>query len=257
MLIFQPTPVYAKIPCMRATVIIPARMGATRFPNKPLADICGRPMIQWVYERAARAESVDRVIVATCDQVIIDAVAGFGGEAVMTSDKHRSGTDRLAEAAADLDCDIIVNVQGDEPLIDPSAIDNAVEPFELEPGLNMVSLMVPIDAEAAKDPNLVKVVVGVDNYALYFSRSPIPYERKPLAGRSVYGHVGLYAYTKDFLLRFASMAPTPLEMAESLEQLRVLENGYRIKMVEIADRPLGVDTVEDLERVRQVIGHRL
>lgn len=239
---------------MKATVIIPARMGATRFPNKPLADICGKPMIQWVYERASQARGVDRVMVATCDQVVIDAVQAFGGEAVMTSDQHRSGTDRLAEAAANLDSDIIVNVQGDEPLIDPASISRAVEPFKSEPGLNMSSLMVPIDSQSAQDPNLVKVVVTLDNYALYFSRSPIPYERKQLEGRSIYGHVGLYAYTRDFLMKFAAMEPTPLEQAESLEQLRVLEHGYRIKMVEIADRPLGVDTQEDLERVQRVIG---
>lgn len=238
---------------MKATVIIPARMGATRFPGKPLVDICGKPMIQWVYERASKAEAVDRVIVATCDDEIIDSVNAFGGEAVMTSDKHRSGTDRLAEVAHDLDSELIVNVQGDEPLIDPKSIELAIKPFDEEPGLNMSSLMVPISSESAKDPNLVKVVVALDNYAMYFSRSPIPFERKPLTGRSIYGHVGLYAYTKDFLLKFAAMEPTPLEMAESLEQLRVLEHGYRIKMVEIADRPMGVDTQDDLERVRAVL----
>ena len=242
---------------MKATVIIPARMGATRFPGKPLADICGKPMIQWVYERASQAKSIFHVLVATCDQEIADAVRSFGGEVVMTSDKHRSGTDRLAEAAAKLDTDVIVNVQGDEPLIDPASIERAVQPFIDDPSTNMTSLMVPIDAESAKDPNLVKVVVTQDNNALYFSRSPIPYERKPLETRSIYGHVGLYAYTKDFLLKFASLEPTPLEMAESLEQLRVLEHGYRIKMVEIADRPLGVDTEEDLERARQTIIHQL
>ncbi|MCE5323857.1 3-deoxy-manno-octulosonate cytidylyltransferase [bacterium] len=234
---------------MKATVIIPARMAATRFPGKPLVDICGKPMIAWVYQRASQAESVDRVIVATCDKEIIDAVEAFGGEVVMTSDKHRSGTDRLAEVAENIDSQLIVNVQGDEPLIDPKSIDLAIEPFDKEPDLNMSSLMVPIDSESAKDPNLVKVVVTADNYAMYFSRSPIPYERKPLVGRSVYGHVGLYAYTRQFLLKFAAMEPTPLEMAESLEQLRVLEHGYKIKMVEIADRPMGVDTQEDLERV--------
>ena len=235
---------------MNATVIIPARMAATRFPGKPLVDICGKPMIQWVYERAARAERVGRVIVATCDQVIADAVTSFGGEAVMTSHKHRSGTDRLAEAAANLEADVVVNVQGDEPLIDPSAIDCAVEPFTENAGVTMTSLMVAIDSEAAKDPNLVKVVVDLNNYALYFSRSPIPFERRPLENQSIYGHVGLYAYTKDFLLKFASLDPTPLEKAESLEQLRVLEHGCRIKMVQIPDRPIGVDTQEDLQRVR-------
>jgi 3-deoxy-manno-octulosonate cytidylyltransferase (CMP-KDO synthetase) len=239
---------------MKATVIIPARMGATRFPGKPLVDICGKPMIAWVYERASQAEAVDRVIVATCDKEIIDAVGAFGGEAVMTSDKHRSGTDRLAEVAQSLDSELIVNVQGDEPLIDPKSIELAIRPFDDEPGLNMSSLMVPIDSESAKDPNLVKVVVTLDNYALSFSRSPIPFERKPLIGRSIYGHVGLHAYTRQFLLQFAAMEPTPLEMAESLEQLRVLEHGYRIKMVGIADRPTGVDTQDDLERVRAQVG---
>lgn len=247
-------------------------MAATRFPGKPLVDICGKPMVQWVYERASQAERVERVIVATCDQEIVDAVLAFGGEAVMTSDAHRSGTDRLAEAAAGLDVDIVVNVQGDEPLIDPDSIDRSVEPLVSSPsppvagacpehgrregrgeGALMSSLMVPISPEAAQDPNLVKVVVDLTNHALYFSRSPIPYERNPLLGRAIYGHVGLYAYTKDFLLKYASLEPTPLEKAESLEQLRVLEHGYRIKMVEVADRPMGVDTEEDLERVRRVI----
>lgn len=244
---------YARIPGMKAVVIIPARMGATRFPGKPLIDLCGKPMIQWVYERASKAVGVSRVMVATCDQEIIDAVTSFGGEAVMTSEAHRSGTDRLAEVASGLDADVIVNVQGDEPLIDPKSIELALAPFAAEPGTLMTSLMAPIDRESAKDPNLVKVVVSTDNYALYFSRSPIPYERKPLDTRPIYGHVGLYAYTKDFLLKFASMDPTPLEKAESLEQLRVLEHGYRIRMVEVDDRPLGVDTWSDLERVREVV----
>jgi 3-deoxy-manno-octulosonate cytidylyltransferase (CMP-KDO synthetase) len=238
---------------MKAVVIIPARMGATRFPGKPLIDLCGKPMVQWVYERASKAAGVSRVMVATCDQEIIDAVTGFGGEAVMTSKAHRSCTDRLAEAAADLDADVIVNVQGDEPLIDPLSIERALEPCALDSGVLMTSLMAPISPDLAKDPNLVKVVVTNDNYALYFSRSPIPYERKPLEGRSIYGHVGLYAYTKEFLLKFSSLEPTPLEKAESLEQLRVLEHGYRIKMVEVADRPLGVDTWGDLERVRELV----
>lgn len=259
---------------MNSVVIIPARMAATRFPGKPLIDLCGKPMIQWVYERASQAKGVSRVIVATCDREIIDAVTSFGGEAVMTSPDHRSGTDRIAEAARDLDADIIVNVQGDEPLIDPKSIEAALEPFipchserSEEPGRGachserseesrdvvMTSLMAPVDRETARDPNLVKVVVTVDNYALYFSRSPIPYERKLLEGSRIYGHIGLYAYTKDFLLKFASLDPTPLEKAESLEQLRVLEYGYRIKMVEVADRPLGVDTWGDLERVRELI----
>jgi len=238
---------------MKATVIIPARMAATRFPGKPLVDICGKPMVQWVYERASRAAMVSDVLVATCDREIFAAVTSFGGKAVMTSDAHRSGTDRLAEAAAELDSEVIVNVQGDEPLIDPSSIDEAISPFAEGGDCVMTSLMVPIDSESAMDPNLVKVVVGLDNHALYFSRSRIPFERKPLENRSIYGHVGLYAYTKDFLLKYAAMEATPLEKTESLEQLRVLEHGYRIRMVEVADRPLGVDTEADLERVRALI----
>lgn len=227
-------------------------MEATRFPGKPLADLCGKPMIQWVYERASSARSISEVVVATCDQVIMDAVTSFGGEAVMTSDQHRSGTDRLAEAAIGIDADIIVNVQGDEPLIDPSSIDRAVEPLLREAEVTMTSLMVPIDSESAADPNLVKVVVDRRGFALYFSRSPIPYQRHTLEGK-LYGHVGLYAYTRSFLSTFASLEPTPLEKAESLEQLRVLEHGYRIRMVEVAERPLGVDTPEDLDRARATL----
>jgi 3-deoxy-manno-octulosonate cytidylyltransferase (CMP-KDO synthetase) len=256
---------------MNATVIIPARMASTRFPGKPLVDIRGKPMVQWVYERASRARGISRVIVATCDREIIEAVERFGGEAVMTSDKHRSGTDRLAEAAANLDAEIIVNVQGDEPLIDPVSIERAVEPFQ-EGDEVMTSLMVPITREEAHDPNLVKVVVSLDGHALYFSRAAIPFLRGQGSGAggrggeaipnsqfpipNCLGHLGLYAYTRDFLLLFASWEPTPLEKAESLEQLRVLEHGYRIKMVEIADRPMGVDTPEDLERVRAAIAAR-
>jgi 3-deoxy-manno-octulosonate cytidylyltransferase (CMP-KDO synthetase) len=259
---------------MNATVIIPARMASTRFPGKPLADIRGKPMVQWVYERASAAKGISRVIVATCDREIIEAVRSFGGEAVMTSDRHRSGTDRLAEAAAMLslskhDADIIVNVQGDEPLVDPSSIERAIEPFSQGDEV-MTSLMVQITREAAQDPNLVKVVVSLDGHALYFFRAAIPYfreaesrEQRAEGGGEItnhksqitnpFGHVGLYAYTKDFLLRFASLEPTPLEKAESLEQLRVLEHGYRIKMVEVAERPMGVDTPEDLERVRREV----
>lgn len=231
-------------------------MAATRFPGKPLIDICGKPMIQWVYERASLASKVSRVFVATCDPEIRQTVEAFGGEAIMTSDKARSGTDRLAEAAANLDTDVIVNVQGDEPLIDPESINCALEPFESGTMPDMVSLMVPIDRVSAQDPNLVKVVVALDGHALYFSRSPIPYERTTLKGHTVYGHVGLYAYTREFLLKFASLEQTPLEKTESLEQLRVLEHGYRIRMVEIAERPIGVDTIEDCERVIEMIKAR-
>lgn len=235
---------------VRAVAIIPARMAATRLPGKPLIDICGKPMIQWVYERAAQASLVSKVIVATPDQEIIDAVTSFGGLALMTSPSHRSGTDRLAEVAGDLDDEIIVNVQGDEPLIEPSAIDSLVQAFNQVDGLEMASLMRRISSEDAENPNLVKVVTDRQDYALYFSRSPIPYARNNDPEPAIYGHVGLYAYTRKMLLTLASLPPTPLEMAESLEQLRALENGHRILMIKTDFTPIGVDTEEDLEKVR-------
>ncbi len=235
---------------MRAVAIIPVRMAATRLPNKPLLDIVGKPMVQRVYERVCHASLVSRVIVATCDSEIFDAVQGFGGEVVMTSANHQSGTDRIAEVAANLDEDVIVNVQGDEPLIDPKTIDATIEPFASDESVEMASLMFRISAEDAQDPNLVKVVVNRENWAMYFSRCPIPYQRKPQSDAQIWGHVGMYTYTRRFLLEYASMAPGILERVESLEQLRVLENGKRIKMIPIDGRPMGVDTPEDLATVR-------
>jgi 3-deoxy-manno-octulosonate cytidylyltransferase (CMP-KDO synthetase) len=237
---------------VKTVAIIPARMAATRLPGKPLLDIAGKPMIQWVFERVSQASLVSRVVVATCDQDVLDAVRGFGGEAVMTSSEHQSGTDRIAEAVWDMDVDVVVNVQGDEPLIEPSSIDASVQPFLMDTGLQMASLMFPIDAEMAQDPSLVKVVVDRNDWSLYFSRSPIPYQRKQVTGASIWGHVGLYAYSKSFLLDFSKLPRGILEQTESLEQLRALENGVRIKMVRIRERPVGVDTSEDLERVREM-----
>ncbi len=236
----------------KAVAVIPARMAATRLPGKPLLDICGKPMIQWVYERAANAQLVDRVIVATPDAQIIEAVESFGGVAVMTSPDHRSGTDRLAEVAANLDDRAVVNVQGDEPLIEPDAIDALINGF-LSSGAEMASLMREISHEDAQNPNLVKVVTDLGKYAIYFSRAPIPYVRGNGYAMPIYGHVGLYAYTRDMLTRLANLPPTPLEKAESLEQLRALENGFKIFMVETGFSPAGVDTLEDLERVRSII----
>ncbi len=235
---------------MKTVVIIPARMGSSRFYGKPLADLCGKPMIEWVYERAKSAKGVSDVIVAACDKEVIDAVAGFGGKAVMTDPSHKSGTDRLAEVAKNLDCDVVVNVQGDEPLIEPESIEKAAEVFD--GSVDMASLMVAIDEETAADPNIVKVVTDNKGFAMYFSRSVIPYARDERAGK-IYGHIGLYAYTRDFLLKFASMVRTSAEKTESLEQLRVLENGYKIKMIEVGEKPLGVDTPADLEKVRKII----
>lgn len=242
---------------MNITAIIPARYGATRLPGKPLLDIAGKPMIQHVYERAQEAELVNRVIVATDDERIFDAVKGFGGEAVMTSDAHKSGTDRLAEVASPLESEIIVNVQGDEPLIDPAMIDEAIRPLMEDSAIVMGSLKAVIrDEDELNNPNIVKVVVDRNDFALYFSRYPIPYFRDaaPLSLlKGHFKHIGLYVYRRDFLLKYAGMSQTPLEEAEKLEQLRALENGYRIKVPTTSLQSVGVDTKEDLERVRRLL----
>lgn len=237
-----------------AVGIIPARMAASRLPGKPLVDICGKPMIQRVWERVREARLLDSVYVATPDAEIAEAVRGFGGTPIMTSDRHRSGTERLAEAAAEMDVDVVVNVQGDEPLIDPTDVDAAVAPLISEPRLQMTSLMARCPEDQLENPATVKVVCDRLGNALYFSRSRIPYPRAAEPAATVMQHIGLYAYRKGFLLRYAAMDPTPLECTEMLEQLRVLENGVTIRMVEVARAPLSVDTPEDLETVRRIIG---
>ena len=206
-------------------------------------------MIEHVYRRAAAATSVSRVIVATDDRRIADAVERFGGEARMTSASHESGTDRLAEVAASLDCDLIVNVQGDEPLLAPETIDEAVQPFAAEPDLEMSTLVRKIsDPADMANPNVTKAVLDEQGFAMYFSRAPIPYERS--AHADAWAHIGLYVYRRAVLLRFTSLRPTALERAEALEQLRALAHGIRIKAVKTAYPTIGVDTPEDLERVR-------
>jgi 3-deoxy-manno-octulosonate cytidylyltransferase (CMP-KDO synthetase) len=241
---------------MNVICIIPARFASTRLPGKPLADIAGKPMIQHVYEQALKAKLPSSVWVATDDQRVYDAVQAFGGHAVMTSCEHCTGTDRLAEVARRHDADIIVNIQGDEPLIAPEVIDLAVEPFSHRPELVMTTLKTRLSEEEFANPAVVKVVSDQQGHALYFSRSLIPYPRNPGKDFAVYKHIGLYAYRKDFLLKYAAMRQTPLEQAESLEQLRVLENGYRILVLETNYQCIGVDTPEDLERVREIIGAR-
>jgi len=245
---------------MDIVAIIPARYDAVRLPGKPLLDIDGRPVIQHVYLRTARARRISRTIVATDDRRIFDAVERFGGEAVMTSPDHPSGTDRIAEVAAGLDAEIIVNVQGDEALIDPRMIDQAVEPLLDNAAIPMATAATRIsDLEELHDPNVVKVVVDQGGLALYFSRHPVPYIRDVRADEDLPAHhrflhhIGLYVYRRDFLLRFAELAPTPLEQVEKLEQLRALENGYRIAVTETPLTSPGVDTPEDLERVRRIV----
>ncbi len=233
--------------------IIPARYASTRLPGKALADIGGRPMIEHVYRRTSEARSVSSVIVATDDERIQRAVIAFGGNAVLTSPHHPSGTDRLAEVAASLTCGIVVNVQGDEPLIEPAIIDSAVEPLQTDPTLEMSTLRRRLDQRADIDnPNITKVVVDRDGYALYFSRAPIPYVRSGAPAARTWGHVGLYVYRRACLLRLASLPPTDLERSEALEQLRALEHGIRIKAIETSHEAIGVDTPDDLERVRRL-----
>ena len=241
---------------LRAVALIPARFASTRFPGKPLVDIAGRSMVEHVYRRAAAARTIDAVAIATDDPRIAEAVAAFGGHAVMTSAAHESGSDRLAEAAAGLDCDIVVNVQGDEPLISPDAIDAAVTPLLAEPSLDMSTLCAAIANPAdVQNPNVVKVVRDLEGNALYFSRSAVPYLRE--AGAEPLRHIGLYAYRRAFLLRFAAWPRTPLEQTESLEQLRALEHGVRIRTVVTPYESIGVDTPDDLTRVREALERRL
>lgn len=238
---------------MKVLCVIPARYASTRLPGKPLSMINGKPMIQRVYERAVQARLPQEVVVATDHEAVYKAVESFGGRAMMTSPDHPSGTDRLAEVALNYpDIDVIVNVQGDEPMIPPEVIDRLAECFDHDPELDMATLKVKMQEEDYNNPAAVKVVTSLSGYALYFSRSLMPYPRNKPEDFNVYKHVGIYAYKRDFLLKYAAMAPTPLERAESLEQLRALENGYRIKVLESDFQGVGVDTPEDLAAVNEI-----
>ncbi len=236
---------------LRIVGLIPARLAATRFPDKPLIDIAGKTMIQHVWERVQRAPSLTESAVATPDERIARVVEGFGGRAILTAHTHRSGTDRLAEAAAKLQLgseDIVVNIQGDEPLLEAEGIEAVVALLRDDPALPMASLMCPCPAIDLDNPACVKVVTAQNGDALYFSRALIPFARNAMLA-PVMQHVGLYAYRGDFLRAFAALPPTPLEQTESLEQLRALEHGYRIRMARVEEAPIGVDTPEDVERV--------
>ena len=239
---------------MNVLGVIPARYSSTRLPGKPLKDICGKPMIQHVYERTCESELLDRVIVATDDDRIVNAVNEFGGEAVLTLSDHKSGSDRIAEVAENIDCNIVVNIQGDEPLIQAGIIDEITRELVNNESLPMSTGCYRISEADYYNPNVVKVVRDKNGNALYFSRSLIPYPREA-ADHKVYEHIGVYAFRKEFLMKYITFESTPLFESESLEQLKVLENGYRIRVVETRFdyNALSVDTEEDLERVIRII----
>lgn len=234
--------------------IIPARYGSTRLPGKPLVPLAGKPLVQHVWERARRARRLAGLVVATDDERIATVVTGFGGLAVMTSPGHASGTDRLAEVARSRSAALYVNIQGDEPLLDPADVDTLVDGLARDPSSPMGTLAVPLaDPREAEDPNVVKVVCDATGRALYFSRARIPHPRNPetgTPGAAWRKHIGIYAYRREFLLEFASWPPTPLETMEGLEQLRALERGGAIRVFPARGRYLGVDTPEDVAAVQ-------
>ena len=238
---------------MSVIAVIPARYGSTRLPAKALADIGGVPMIVRVWQQVSLARCVERVIVATDDERIAAPVRAAAGEARMTSSTHQSGTDRIAEVARDVAADIYINVQGDQPFTDPRDLDAVAAPMLADPGIDMATLATPIvDLEEFRNPTKVKVICDASRNAIYFSRSPIPYPRD-VEGvpAGALRHIGIYAYRREFLLKFASMAPGRLEQIEKLEQLRALENGYRIRVVDSVSPQLEIDTAEDLDRARR------
>jgi 3-deoxy-manno-octulosonate cytidylyltransferase (CMP-KDO synthetase) len=242
---------------MMVVAVIPARYGSTRLPAKPLADICGKPMIQWVYEKAKKSKLCSRVVVATDDDRVAHCVKQFGGEFIMTSTEIQSGTDRMAAVAKMIPGDIFVNVQGDEPLLDGSSIDQAIQPV-IDGRYDLTSLRVPVQSvEDLLNLNSVKVIVDDEDRALYFSRYPIPYSRvKPENAKPPFlcsQHVGIYVYRRETLLRVSSLAPTDLEKAESLEQLRAMKAGIPIGVFLANFQSIGVDTLEDLNRVREIL----
>lgn len=242
---------------MNVIGVIPARYKSTRLEGKPLADIHGKPLIQHVYERARKAATLDAVIVATDDARIVAAVQRFGGNVVMTRPEHSCGTERVAEVAADSDASIVVNIQGDEPLLNASMIDECVNAFKAHAGVEMSTIVKKIGEAQFHDEAVVKVVRDTNGRALYFSRSLLPYPRFRTDEFQVFEHIGLYAYTKDCLARFSRLRQTPLERIEGLEQLRALENGIAIHVVETSctDEVVSVDTQQDLERVRQIFAN--
>jgi 3-deoxy-manno-octulosonate cytidylyltransferase (CMP-KDO synthetase) len=243
---------------MNAIGVIPARLGSTRLTGKVLLDICGKSMLQRVWEAAKKASLLDDVIIATDDQKVIGAAKKFGAKVALTSLDHRSGTDRITEIVNPLDVKVVINIQADEPLIQPAMINELAAAILNDSKVVMATLIKKIvDEKDLHDPNIVKVVVDKDGFALYFSRSPIPYNREAKGASFLtqihYKHLGIYAYTKDFLFTFTNMPSSKLENIEKLEQLRVLENGYKIKTVQTTGETQSVDTQEDIDKVRSFL----
>lgn len=246
---------------MTSVCVIPARYASTRLPGKPLALIAGKPMIQWVYKQAVKANLIDRVIVATDDEKIKNAVESFGGDVVLTDPDLPSGTDRVAAAVQNIDADIVVNLQGDEPFVEPELLNSMVSTF-LDSEIYMATPIRKIESdEDLNDPSLVRVAKDVNNYALFFTRNVIPYLRdfnkeEWLNNFNFYKHVGIYAYRKTFLNILTSLPESHLEKAEHLEQLRVLENGYKIYTIETDYDSISVDTLDDLNKINQLINNK-
>ena len=240
---------------MSALVVIPARMGARRFPGKPLVDLLGKPMVQWVYEAAMEA-AIGRVVVATPDPEIVDACASFGADTVLTRHDHLTGTDRIAEVAEKVEADFYVNVQGDEPLMPVESIRACAQPMLQDASVQMASVWTPCPDDELNNPMVVKVVTAANGDALYFSRHAIPFDRNPRV-IAIKKHLGLYAYRRTALAAFATWEQSPLEIPESLEQLRFLHNGIAIRMVEGAPTGLAIDTPEQADQVRAILAARV
>ena len=241
--------------------VIPARYGAQRFPGKPLALIAGKSLVQRVYEQAAKAKRLDKVVVATEDTRILEAVEKFGGDAMLTSPECATGTDRVAEVARQYDCELVLNIQGDEPLMRPEMIDQLVEGMQSDAGCVMGTLARKINpapsrvnaADQLTNPNVVKVVIGKTGNALYFSRSQIPFVRDGSGATAFYKHLGIYAYRREFLMKFVALPASELEKAEKLEQLRTLENGHAIRVWITPHDSIGVDRPEDVQLVEEIL----
>ncbi len=240
---------------MRCAIVIPARMGSTRFPGKPLADLMGKPMVQWVWESSISSGVADRVLIATPDEEIVSAARAFGAEAILTSHEHVTGTDRIAEVARSVDAEVYVNVQGDEPLMRPESIRACAQPLLENPEIQMGSVYCECPADEYDQAAVVKVVTDLQGFALYFSRHPIPFERNSRVA-PVKKHIGLYAFRREPLLDFSGWPMSDLETAESLEQLRFMEHGVRIFMAAGAGTELAVDTPEQADQVRAILAGR-